>query len=187
MNAEQIKKAIFDKKTRPVEPADTAEIYGIEGWLFRTTSYQMEDWRAWSNASKPDGSPDEEKRRLGPAKLIQLSFRDKEGNQVFEELDVAIIGGMPDAEINSIFKRCLAINGYGGEGIEAILKNLLAIVGVDGVYASLANINAPCPNCGKDTPNTSSGSNGSASNTGPQEGRRKSTEPSSPEKSPDKS
>lgn len=184
MNAEQIKKAIFDKKTKPVEPVEVAEIYGIEGWLFKTTSYQMESWRAWSKAIKPDGSPDEEMRRLSPAKLIQISFRDKEGDLVFEELDLPVIGGMPDTEINNIFKRCLSINGYCGEGIEAILKNLLAIAGVDGVYASLANLNAACPNCTKDTPPTNSESSGSANDTGPQAAQPKSTTPSSPGKSP---
>lgn len=184
MNAEQIKKAIFEKKTKPASSVEKATIFEIEGYLFKVTSYQMESWRACSNAIKSDGSPDEEIRRLSPAKLVQISFRDSDGNPVFEDLDLPVIGGMPDAEINPIFKRCLAINGYGGEGIEAILKNLLAIVGVDGVYASLVNINAACPNCTKDTPPTNCESNGPASSTGHPEGQQKSTKPSSPERSP---
>jgi len=180
MNAAEIKKAILAKKTQPVQPVEKAEIFGVEGWLFRATSYQFEGWRDVSS------DKDAEIRRLNPAKLIQISFRDKENNPVFEELDIPVIGGIPDTEINPIFKRCLAINGYGGEGIEALLKNLIAITGIDGVYASLANINAPCPNCGKDTKNTSSGSNGPASNTGPSATQPKVTKPSSPDKSQDK-
>ena len=177
MNAEEIKKAIIVKHTKPAEPVEKAELLGVEGWLFRSSSYQMEGWRQVSNDKDP------EVQRLGPAKLIQISFRDEEGKLVFEELDLPMIGGMNDSDVNLIFKRCLSINGYGGEGCEALLKNLIAIYGTDGVYASLVNINAPCPNCGNDTPSTNSESNISVSNTGPPATQPKATKPSSPDRS----
>jgi len=186
MNAEQIKKAILEKKTRPTEPVEPATLLGVEGWLFRASSYQMEGWRQVANAIKPDGSPDDDRRKLSPSKLIQISFRDKENNLVFEDLDLPVIGGMLDTEISPIFKRCLAINGYGGEGIEAILKNLIAITGTDGVYASLVNIGAPCPNCGKGIQSMNSASNTIVNNTGPLADRQKLTKLSSPDKSQDK-
>ena len=180
MNAEEIKKAIIEKHTQPAKPVESAELFGVEGWLFRSSSYQMEGWRHVSNDKDP------EVQRLGPAKLIQISFRDEGGKLVFEELDLPMIGGMADADVNLIFKRCLSINGYGGEGCEALLKNLIAIYGTDGVYASLVNINAPCPNCEKDIPSTNSESNIFVSSIGRPVVRPKATKPSSPDRSQDK-
>jgi len=180
MNAEEIKKAIIEKHTKPAKPVERAEIFGVEGWLFRSSSVQMEGWRQVSNDKDP------EVQRLGPAKLIQISFRDESGKLVFEELDLPMIGGMDDSDVNLIFKRCLSINGYGGEGCEALLKNLIAIYGIDGVYASLVNINAPCPNCSKDTKSTSLESNISPSNTGLPATQPKVTKPSSPDRSQDR-
>ena len=172
MKAAEIKRLILEKKAMRQEPVEEIEILSIKGWLFKSTSYQMESWREACN------DKDANIRKLGPAKLVQISFRDKDGNPVFEELDIAVIGGIEDADINRVFKRALAINGYGGEGIEAILKNLVAIVGVDGVYASLVNINAPCPNCSKDIQPTNLESNTSASNIGHQEKQQGPTKPS---------
>lgn len=182
MKANDIKKAIQNKRAEKKKPTEEIEIVGVKGFLYKSSSYEMEGWRSYSNATTDDGKSDENKRRLSPAKLIQISFRDEDGTKVFEELDLPFIGGIEDAEINRVFKRCLAINGYGGEGIEAILKNLLAIVGEDGLFASLVNIGCRCPNCSKSTQPTNSESNGSASNTGPQDRHQKATKPSLQEK-----
>lgn len=182
MKAQEIKKAIQAKKAEKKQAAEDAELLGIKISLYKSSSIAMEGWRSFSSATKEDGKPDEEKRRLSPSKLIQISCRDDEGNLVFDESDLPFIGGIEDIEINRIFKRCLAINGYGGEGIEAILKNLVAIVGVDGVYASLVSIGCHCPNCSKDTRPTNSGSNGSASSTGPPEAQLSVSKVSSSEK-----
>jgi hypothetical protein len=182
MKAEEIKKAIQAKKAEKKKAVEEAEILGVKGWLYRSSSIAMESWRSYTNATKPDGSPDDERRNLSPAKLVQISFKDEDGNKVFDDTDLAFIGTMDDMDVNRVFKRCLAINGYGGEGIEAILKNLVAIVGTDGVYASLVNIGCPCPNCSKDTQPTSSASSGSVSSTGRSEQRQKAIGPSSPGK-----
>lgn len=182
MKAEEIKKAIIEKKLKAKKPVEKAEILGVEGWLFKSSSIEMEGWRVFSNATNKDGEPDMEKRRLSPSKLIQISFRDEDFNKVFEESDLPLIGGIDDDEINKVFKRCLSINGYGGEGIEAILKNLVAIVGVDGVYASLVNIGARCPNCSKDTQPTNSESSGAVKDTGRPAQQQKPIKQSSSEK-----
>ena len=183
MKAQDIKKAIQEKKAEKRQFVEEAKILDIDILLYKSSSYAMEGWRSYSNATDSEGKPDEHKRKLSPAKLIQITCRDEDGNLIFEESDLTFIGGIDDIEINRIFKRCLAINGYGGEGIEAILKNLVAIVGVDGVYASLVNIECPCPNCSKGTQLTNSGSNGSASNTGRQDAQLSDTKPSSSVKS----
>lgn len=183
MKATDIKKAIQDKKSQKKKPTEETEILGVKGFLYKSSSYEMEGWRTYSNALDNESKPDEHKRKLSPAKLIQISFRDEDGIKVFEELDLPFIGGIDDDEINRVFKRCLAINGYGGEGIEAILKNLVAIVGTDGVFASLVNIGCHCPNCSKDTQRTNLESSGHASNTGRQEAQLSVTKLSSSEKS----
>jgi hypothetical protein len=167
------------KKVQPAEPVEAAKVFGIKGWLFKPTSFQMEGWRSMVNAVREDGTADDDVRKLAPAKLIQISFRDKQGNPVFEELDLPMIGGMPDDQINPLRLTILRINGMNLEGFEDILKNLIAIHTVDGVYALLASIGAPCPNCTKDTAPTSSRNNGSASDTGPQATRQPSKEQSS--------
>lgn len=160
MTAQEIKKAIIEAKTAKPKPIEPATILGVTGWLYRASSFAMEGWRELCNHESPD------KRRLGPAKLIQISFCDGAGSPVFEELDLTIIAGIEDGEIYPVYKRILAINGFGNEGIESILKNLVAISGVDGVHAALATIGAPCPSCSKGTAPTSFESNTSSSSTG---------------------
>jgi len=161
MKAEQIKKAIIQKTTiQRLKPIEQAEILGVKGWIFRPSSYEMEGWRELYNENDPI------KRRLGPAKLIQISFRDEDGTAVFEELDLPIIAGIEDNQINPIVRRILAINGYGTEGERIILKNLIATLGIDGVYDSLASMGAACPKCSKGTANTSLESNTSVKDTG---------------------
>ncbi len=183
MNAEEIKKAIIEKHTKPAKPVQSAEIFGIEGWLFKATSAQMEGWLSIMNAVKKDNSPDEDIRKLAAAKLVQISFRDKDNKSVFEELDLPMIAGMPYDQIQPIRVAILRINGMSTEGFEDVVKNLIAVLGTDGVFALLAKIGAACPNCGKDTPLTNSESNGSASNTGPAETQPKATKQSSPDRS----
>jgi hypothetical protein len=106
---------------------------------------------------------------MSPAKLVQISFCDIDGNRVFEDLDVTFIGGQYEDQIYPLYKRCLQINGYGIEAAETILKNLLKILGIAGLYDLLASINAPCPNCAKSTKPGSLENSTSAKGTGPSE------------------
>jgi len=163
MTAQEIKKAIVEKAVQKRKPVEEAEIFGIKGHLFKSSVAEMEDWRRLSNDEDPM------KARMGPAKLVQISFRDIGGNRVFEDLDVTLIGGMTEDQIYPLYKRCLQINGYGIEAAEAILKNLRKTLGIAGLYDLLASINAPCPNCANGTKPMSSKSSTSASDTGPPE------------------
>lgn len=163
MTAEQIKKAIIEKKVQRPKPIESAEILGIRGFLFRSSSFNMEAWRELASDKDP------QKSHLAPAKLIQISFCDEAGTPVFEDLDMTLIAGIDDAEIRPVYNRCMAINGFGREGAEVLLKNLLTILGADGVYALLESMDAPCPNCIKATAATSSKNNGLPSSSGPQE------------------
>ena len=169
MKEEEIKKAIIAKKIEKAKPVLEAVILGAKGWLFRVSSALMEDYRAYRNAVKDDGTADQDKRRLANGKLVQISFRDEEGNYVFEDGDVPVIAGIDELEIFTICRKIWNINGLSDESIEALLKNLIGSLGVDGLYALLASINAPCPNCSKGSNTSNSGSNGPASDTGPQD------------------
>lgn len=168
MKAEEIKKAIIAKKLEKKKTVGEAVILGVGGFLYRASSALFEDYRAYRNAVKDDGTPDYEKRRLANGKLVQISFRDEEGNFVFEDSDVPVIAGIDEIEIFPLCRKIWTVNGLSDESIEALLKNLIGILGVDGLYALLASINAPCPNCSKGSSTTSSESNGAAKSTGPQ-------------------
>jgi len=159
--AAEIKKAIIEKSVVKARPVEKAELLGVEAWLFRVSSYDMEGWREISNDKDPL------KRKLGPAKLVQISFRDETGAPVFQELELPILAGLDDGQINPLFKRILAINGYGNEGVGEILKNLVAIAGIDGVWGALSGMGFPCPSCTSDSAPTSSASGTSPSIIGP--------------------
>ena len=155
LTAQQIKEAIIKAKMdRPKEPVEQVEILGIKGWLFKGSSYEINGWRKYEN------SKDDDIQRCSMARLVQISFRDKQGNVVFGEKDVTIIAGIDDDVIYPVYRSALRINGMSVEGLESILKNLLVILGVDGLYGLLASMGAPCPNCLKDTKSTSSESSG---------------------------
>lgn len=178
MKAEEIKKAIITKKLEKEKPAKEAEIMGIKGFLFEVSSALMEDWRYYCNATKYDKDkqeevPDRDVRRLANAKLVQITFRDENGQLVFEDSDVALIAGIKTRFIDPVFRDALQINGFTRDGVEAILKNLIATNGADGLYGILASLGFPCPVCSKNTPQKSSEPNGLSSTTGQQVRRPK--------------
>lgn len=151
LTAQQIKEAIIKAKTEnPKKPQEECEILGVKGWLFKASSYEMEGYRDYANNKEGNF------RKLSAAKLVQVSFRSKDGTACFSEKDVPILAGLDDEVINPVFRAALRINGFSVEGMEGILKNLLIALGVDGLYDLLASIGAQCPNCSKDTRSTSS-------------------------------
>lgn len=151
LTAEQIKAAIIKAKIdNPRKPQEECEILDVKGWLFKVSSYEMEGYREYANNKKGNY------RKLSAAKLVQISFRSKDGNVCFDEKDVPILAGLDEEVINPIYRAVLRINGFSQEGLEEIVKNLLIALGVDGLYELLASIGAPCPNCSKDIPSTSS-------------------------------
>lgn len=173
MKAEEIKKAIIAKKIEKAKPVMEAEILGVKGWLFRSSSASMEDYRVYRNAVKDDGMPDYDKRRLANGKLVQISFRDEDGSLVFDNSDIAVIAGIDELDIFPVCRKIWNINGLSDESIESLLKNLIGILGVDGFYDMLGKIDVPCPKCTKNSNTSSSESNGPAKDTGPQDRRPK--------------
>lgn len=154
LTAQEIKAAIIKAKTEnPKKPQEECEILGVKGWLFKVSSYEMEGYREYANNKEGNF------RKLSAAKLVQIAFRSKDGTVCFSEKDVPILAGLDNKVIDPVYKAVLRINGFSQTGLEEILKNLLIILGVDGLYELLASINAPCPNCSKDTNSTSSESN----------------------------
>jgi len=173
VKAEEIKKAIIDKKIEKKKPVIEAVIHGVKGWLFRVSSASMEDYRSFRNAVKDDGTPDYDKRRLANGKLVQISFRDEDGNFVFEDGDIALIAGIDELEIFPVCRKIWDINGLSDESIESLLKNLIGILGGDGLYDILGKLGYQCPSCSKNTNTSSSESNGAAKSTGQQARQQK--------------
>lgn len=168
MKAEEIKKAIIARKIEVSKPVKEAEILGVRGWLFEVSSALMEDWRSYCNAVNSEGRPDYDKRRLAPAKLVQVTFRDEGGNLVFEDNDVALLGGIKARYIDPVYRDAIQINGFSEDGVQSILKNLIATIGEDGLFDILARLGCRCPKCSNDIPQENSGVSGSASSTGRQ-------------------
>lgn len=167
LTAEQINQAIQAKKKAP-EPVEYAELLDVKAWLFVSSSYEFECWREYMNSDDPL------KVRKAPAKLVQMSFRDRTGKAVFNDDEVTtVLASLPRSEIDPVFKAALRINGFGEEGAEVILKNLVATRGVDGLFDLLANINVRCPICSQSTQNTSCENSGSPSDTGRRENKPK--------------
>lgn len=170
MKAEEIKKAILTEIVKKAEPVKEAVILNVTGWLFECSLAQWEEWRAVRNAVLDNGKPDMEKRKLAPGKLIQISFRDKDGNLVFDDGDIILLStSLKVRQLDRICRDICDINGFSDESIEGLLKNLIAITGVDGFYDILAKLGFPCPKCAKDIQSKSSDSNGFVSITGPQD------------------
>lgn len=178
MKAEKIKQSIIEAKLQKDKPVKEAEIMGVKGYLFEVSSALMEDWRMYANAvkfdkDKQENVPDYEKQRLSNAKLVQISFRDEDGNFVFEDSDVAILGGIKTRYIDPVYRSALQINGFTEDGIETILKNLIAIIGADGLYDTLESLGFPSPKCSKNIQSGSSEPSGPANTTGQRDKRPK--------------
>ena len=150
LSAKEIKKQLLDKRTEPAKPVEPCEFAGVKGWLWRCNSLQMNGWRDYVNHEDPEQS------RLSDAKLVQISFRDKQGDYVFTEKGLSIIAGFDDGDVRPIVNAALRINGYSAEGLEAIVKNLVATIGADGLYEKLQTMGYQCPVCSTSTANTSS-------------------------------
>jgi len=144
--AKQIKRAIMDLKVKKEEH----EIAGVVVWVHGLTSYQLEEWRMLRN--NPSEGVD---ARLATAKLIQLAVCDESGTPVFQANEIAILAGKPSFDIEPLARVILRLSGYGVEAEEAILKNLLKTLGVDGLLERLGSTNVPSPSSSNGTPDGS--------------------------------
>lgn len=143
LTTKQIKVAILNLKNQV--PKEKQEVAGVEVWVHGLTSYELEDWRLVRN------NPDAVDTRLSTAKLLQLALRDEAGTRIFSEKELALIGGLPAKDIEPLSRTAMKLSGYGVEAEEAILKNLVRTLGVDGLSELLGNISAASPNSSKDT------------------------------------
>lgn len=134
LTAKQIKVAILNLKNQV--PKEKQEIAGVEVWVHGLTSYELEDWRLVRN------NPEAVDTRLSTAKLLQLALRDETGTRIFSEKELAIIGGLPAKDIEPLSRTAMKLSGYGVEAEEAILKNLVKTLGVDGLSELLGNLSA---------------------------------------------
>jgi len=134
-------------------PKESYKIGDQTIWFHGLKSRQMQQWINETN------DPEQISPDLVNAKLIQMSAHNADGSLIFDETDIMSLGEISTIDEKPMIEIINRVNGIGRESHKAILKNLLMIHGIDGVYDLLANINAPCPNCSKDTPNTSSESN----------------------------
>lgn len=144
LTAAEIKQKLMAAKTSQGGPVEPCEFAGVSGWLFLATAYQMEQYRAMANSDDADVAA------KAPSKLIQVCFRDHSGVAVFAGNELAIIAGFLDRDHAPVFRSALRINGYGPQGGEQLVKNLLTILGADGFYDLLARLGAPCPKCSTD-------------------------------------
>jgi hypothetical protein len=145
LTAKEIKEAILAKK-KPPQPVEQAELLGVKGWLFASSSYEFECWREYENSDDPQVV------RKSPAKLVQISFRDKTGKACFTDAEVTtVLAGLPRSVIDPVVKAAMRINGFGEEGAKAIVKNFVKTRGVDGLFDLLESIDVRCPICSKST------------------------------------
>jgi len=154
MSVKSIKDAVSKKKDIIVQKE--TEFCGEKVILKRISGYYMAEWREWSNSDKP------EIKRLERAKLLQLCIHDPEsGNRVYDDIEVTQIIGLGSIDIDEIYFECLRVNGYGEQGRDDILKNLVMTLGEDGLRELHEIIGARLQSFSKDIPTTSSKSNGS--------------------------
>lgn len=147
MKIEEIKQAIEAKKAQ--RNSKPFEFFGIKVLIKQISAYSMAEYREYAN------SEDAKISRLSRAKLLQLCLHDIEsGQQLYGDNEVTQLVGHAGIEIDRVFNECLRVNGYGGEGREDILKNLVMTLGDDGLRELREIIDARLQSCSKDTPPT---------------------------------
>lgn len=90
-------------------------------------------------------------RNLSQAMLCQMGIRDKDGKKYFDETEIIALGDMPSADTEPIAKEVLDLSGFGLDSEEAIVKNLMKILGVAGSFEQPENTNAQSVNLSTDT------------------------------------
>lgn len=135
----------------------------MEVWVRELSSFELETWREICRCE------DDNTRRLNAAKLLQISLQDEDGVQIFDEKEIAVIGGMPARTIEPLVRATLRLSGYGAEADQAILKNLRKILGAAGLSDLLESKDALSESSTKDIQPASSESNISPSKSGQQD------------------
>ena len=140
------KQAILNRRQKM--PKEEYQIGEQKVWFRGLKGREWEDWKtAASDPEKIDPN-------LVNAKIIQMSMCEEDGSLVFNETDIMALGEMWMSDIKPMLEIIFRLNGIGASSYEAILKNLVKILGIDGLFDLLASINVRCPNCSKDTATT---------------------------------
>lgn len=122
-------------------------IGGLPARLRSLTAYEAEHYRMLHNSEKP------EEQALAPAKMVQMSLEDRDGNPVYTRDEVKILAGRQDAMLMPLYYQALQLNGMTPGSMVELAKNLLAIAGDFGESDSPANTDAASPSCSEDTAN----------------------------------
>jgi hypothetical protein len=125
MSLKEDKQAILDEWDKI--PQEDYEIGGRKIVIRGLTAYDLEIYRKWKNGS------DELRSCSAGSKLVQLSLYTKDGNRFFEDAEVNEINGKFGTKIDELVDVILRVNGCNAVGADAILKNLLKILGVAGL------------------------------------------------------
>jgi hypothetical protein len=145
MNFDEAKKAIEAKRNIRNSKKDLFD--DIPVLIKQISAYGMEEYRDYAN------SEDKEIRRLHRAKLVQLCMYHEESDKRFyTDMEVRDVASHNPGEIDRLYHVCLKINGYGNDGKEDILKNLVMILGEDGLLELRGIIDARLQSLLKDTP-----------------------------------
>lgn len=159
MSIQELKQQIEARKA--VKQSKEVEFCGVKLQVKQLTGYAMAEWREYANSDDPKVS------RLSRAKLLQLCLYDPEsGQRLYEDNEVTQLIGHAGIEIDRVFNECLRVNGYGTEGREDILKNLVMTLGEDGLLELQEIINVQLQSFSKDTASTNSKSSTSSNDSG---------------------
>jgi hypothetical protein len=149
MNFDEAKKAIEAKRTATKK--SKKDFFGdIPVLLKQITACQMEEYRDYAGSDQP------EVRRLYRAKLVQLCmYHEESGERFYTDKEVRDVAAHEPNIIDRLYYECLRINGYGSDGREDILKNLVTTFGEDGLRELQEIIDARLQSFSKDTAPTS--------------------------------
>lgn len=159
MSVQELKQRIEAKKAKLA--SKDFEFVGEKVLIKQISAYSMAEYREYANSEDPKIN------RLARAKLLQLCLHDPEsGQRLYEENEVTQIIGHAGIEIDKPFNECLRVNGYGYEGREAILKNLVMTLGEDGLQELREIIDARLQSSSSGTVTTNSKSSTSSNDSG---------------------
>lgn len=166
MSVQELKQKFESKKG--VRKSQEAEFLGEKVLIKQISAYSFAEYREVTNSSDPNIN------RLGRAKLVQLCMCDPEtGSRIYDNNEVTQLVGFNGFDIDRIYDVCNQVNGYGIQGGEDILKNLLKTLGEDGLRELQEIINVQLQSFSKDTASTNSKSSTSSNDSGQLAGQPK--------------
>lgn len=147
---QEFKKAVEAQQAITRTRNEKTTFFGQDAWVFVISGAEIEAY--WECTRSPETA----KKKLALATLVAVSLCDKNGKRRYEDLDVTRLAGFkPAKELDNIKDIALRINGYGAEGVEEILKNLLRMIGEDGLRDLQENITSLLKSSSKSTVPTS--------------------------------